>query len=117
MPLIIVPLAIDIVALGSLWGSQLSSVVKAILTMTIILKYAIQLVGVYMGKSVWKHVFCVSSVIVGSVATIVTVLVGEWYVFTHCLLGMLLFAGWWSLSTFNFSWESNRGKDEARETR
>ena len=115
MPWIIVPLAIDIVTFGSLWASNMSSVAKILLTMTIILKYAIQLVGIYVGKSVWKRILCVSALIVCCIAPITIAFVGEWYVFVHCLAGMLLFVGWWSISTFNLSWESNRRKDESCE--
>ena len=117
MPLIIVPLAIDILTFASLWTSQLSYVAKAILTATIILKYAIQLAGIYTERSARKNVLCISSIMVSSVAAIVTALIGKWFLFAHCLLGMLLFAGWCAVSTFNLFRGNNGKKDELHETK
>ena len=63
MPLIMVPFAIDIVTFGSLWASNMSLVARILLTITIFLKYAIQFVGIYVGKSGWKCILCVSVLI------------------------------------------------------
>lgn len=113
MPLIIVPVAIDIVTFGSLCASNMSSVAKILLTITIFIKYAIQFVGIYVGKTVWKWCLFVPALTVCCIAPIATALIGEWYVFIYCLSGMLLFAGWWSISTFNLSWVSSRRKNKS----
>lgn len=117
MPLIVVPLAIDIVSIIAVWTSSMTLGLKIVLMAAVIIKFAFQFVGILVERPAWKHILCACTIPLGVTVAITAAFMGEWFVFVPCLAGMLLFVGWWSISTFNLSWESNRRRDESREKR
>ena len=55
MPLIVVPLAIDIVSIIAVWTSSMTLGLKIVLMAAVIIKFAFQFVGILVERPAWKH--------------------------------------------------------------
>lgn len=112
MPIIVIPLAIDIVSIAALWTSGLTLALKIVFTAAIIIKYVVQFIGMFTAEPPLENILCVLAIAISAATTLTMAIMGEWYVFAPCLMGTLLFAGWWIISTFHPFLSSDSNKDQ-----
>ena len=103
MPLTIIPMVIHLMIGFVLWQSELSLVVKIIITLPIILKYTPFFCEVLMTKPDVSRYISVSVCAILNIGLLIYNIVNsEWFVLTEIAICLILFVIWSMVAVFSF---------------
>lgn len=103
MPLILIPMAINVMTGFMLWQSEMTLTAKILITVLIVIKYVSFFYAALMAElDISRNIGLIISAVINVGLAMYSILLSEWFVLTGIAINLILLVIWSSAAVFSF---------------